>query len=207
MVQNNCQAVITDGSGRQSTYLFPDQSTASAWIQAKAGSSLQGMWGQNAIAAVAAVAAIPPTAAIPAVPASGSNPGSPAVPATLGMPAIAAQPAVPQAWSVVYTDITAQTTAAALLQTGLARQQAGAQIIAQVYALNEANIAAGSLSPAQLTAMLEDASLATIERLLWNGSLATALSLIQASVTLPTYFSSAQITQIENAINAAIAAC
>jgi hypothetical protein len=53
--------------------------------------------------------------------------------------------------------------------------------------------------------MLSDTSLAQVERCLGNGSLSTALALIQASTTATTYFSSAQITQIENAITAGIA--
>ena len=109
---------------------------------------------------------------------------------------------IPAAYTVTQTDVTAQLAAQALVQKGMQAQQVGAQIIAQVYALNEQNIAAGSLTAAQLTAMLSDTSLAQIERLLWNGSLATALAMIQASTTLPNYFSSAQIAQIKAAITA-----
>lgn len=216
MIQNNCQAVISTPEGSL-TYVFPDQATASAWVASKAGSGPKGMWGQNAVAAQPAVMspdipAVPATPAVPAVldsngniitPAVPANPGSPEIPARVLIPA---QPAIAQAWSVVYSDVSAQAAQQASVSKGLARQDAGAQIIAQVYAINEANIASGTLSQANLLAMLEDAGLAQIERLLWNGSLGSALALIQASTSLPSYFSSAQISQIESAISAAIAA-
>jgi hypothetical protein len=104
---------------------------------------------------------------------------------------------MPAQYSITQTDITAQVAAQALVQKGLQAQQLGAQVVAQVYAFNEQNLTAGTLTSANFTAMLADTSLANIERLLWNGSLATALSLMQASTTLSTYFSPTQISAIE----------
>lgn len=98
---------------------------------------------------------------------------------------------------VAFVDVTAQVTNANLVQKGLQAQQIGAQVIAQVYAFNEANLSASKLTTQQFEAMLGDQSLLNIERLLWNGSLATALALINANVTaLETYFSSDQVTAI-----------
>ena len=108
-------------------------------------------------------------------------------------------------YSVASTDVTAQVAQATAVQKGLVAQTIGAQIIAQIYAINEANLTANTLTLTQFQAMLSDTSLAQIERCLGNGSLATALALIQASATAATYFSSAQITQIENAITTGIA--
>lgn len=100
-------------------------------------------------------------------------------------------------FTVAYVDVSAQVTMQTLVQKGLAAQQVGAQIIAQVYAFNEANLSASKLTTQQFQAMLADQNLLNIERLLWNGSLATALLLVNANITaLETYFSSDQVTAI-----------
>jgi hypothetical protein len=73
-------------------------------------------------------------------------------------------------------------------------QQMGSMVMAQIYAINEANLTSGALTSSQFTAMLADQNLLNIERLLWNGSLATALAMIQVLPT--TYFSTGNIATI-----------
>jgi hypothetical protein len=101
-------------------------------------------------------------------------------------------------------DVTAQVALKALVNKGLQAQQVGAQIVAQVYAYNEQNLASGALTTQEFQAMLADATLANVERLLWNGSLATALALVNADSSLSTYFSADQIAAVKAAIQAGI---
>jgi hypothetical protein len=81
------------------------------------------------------------------------------------------------------------------IMAGLRAQGVGAQALALVYSINEANLAAQTLSSAQFTAMMADANLALIERLLFNGSLQTALNMIRVLPSI--YFTSANINTIE----------
>lgn len=104
-------------------------------------------------------------------------------------------------YSVSQVDVTAQVALQASIQKGLQCQNFGATIIAQVYAYNEANLTSGALTTNQFNAMLADSTMANIERLLSNGSLNTALALINSyTTTLETYFSSAQVSAIVAAI-------
>ena len=73
-------------------------------------------------------------------------------------------------------DITAQKQAEDLLKEGEKRQDLGAKVVAKVFAINEAK----NLTALQLQALLDDANLERIERLLWTGSLRTAKLMIQA---------------------------
>ena len=66
---------------------------------------------------------------------------------------------------------------------GKKRQELGAEIIAKVYAINESK----GLTAQAFSAMISDANLERIERLLWTGSLKTAKMMIQALDD--TYFS------------------
>ena len=91
-----------------------------------------------------------------------------------------------------------------LTEKGLKAQEQGAQIIAQIYAINEANMSSGTLTNAHFAAMLADTNLANIERLLWSGSLVTALALINALPSPNPYFSSANIASIVAALTAAV---
>lgn len=86
----------------------------------------------------------------------------------------------PAEFEIEYVDITAEVAAANVKIRGLTSQSAGAEIIAAVWALNEVKLEAGTLTAQQFQAILADQSLALIERLLWNGSLRSAKSLIQA---------------------------
>lgn len=60
------------------------------------------------------------------------------------------------------------------LYKGLASQNVGSQVVAMVYAINESK----SISSAAMQELLSDPQIATIERLLWAGALATARDLI-----------------------------
>ena len=88
-----------------------------------------------------------------------------------------------------------------VINKGAQAQAVGAAVIAQVYLFNEQNLTLGALTTAGFNTMMADNSLEIIERLLWNGSLATALGLIQSSTVLPNYFSADQIAAIESIIN------
>jgi hypothetical protein len=74
------------------------------------------------------------------------------------------------------TDITAEVAAEALANSGLARQELGARVIAKVYAMNEAK----NISAETFAALMSDANIERIERMLWTGSLKTAKMMIQA---------------------------
>jgi len=83
-------------------------------------------------------------------------------------------------FSYVITDITLELNAQSRFERGKARQDFGASIIAQVYGINEEKIAAGTFDSAALQALLTNATLAQIERFLFNGSISTAKVLIQS---------------------------
>lgn len=86
----------------------------------------------------------------------------------------------PVEYTITQTDVTAQVAQQTLLSRGLQAQAVGATAVAQVYALNEAKFTAGTLTTQDFQVILADATLQMIERLLWNGSLATAKAMIQA---------------------------
>jgi hypothetical protein len=105
-------------------------------------------------------------------------------------------------YTVVATDITAQLSNEAAVAKGLQCQQFGATVVAQVYAYNEANLQSGALTSGQFNTMLADTTISNIERCLWNGSLNTALALINSyNTTLLTYFSSGQLSTITSMIS------
>lgn len=65
-------------------------------------------------------------------------------------------------------------------QKGLRNQEIGKIVLAKIYAINAKKTRMNLLSSEQLSAMLSDSTLKNVERLLLNGSLASAVSLIQA---------------------------
>lgn len=79
-------------------------------------------------------------------------------------------------YTVEQTDITAQVQQDTLIQDGKKRQDLGAAVIAKVYSINEGK----NISQAAFAAMIADANLERIERMLWTGSLRTAKLMIQA---------------------------
>lgn len=63
---------------------------------------------------------------------------------------------------------------------GLLNQRIGQTVLAKIYAINAQKTRMNLLSAEQLSAMLSDSTLKNVERLLLNGSLASAVALIQA---------------------------
>lgn len=81
----------------------------------------------------------------------------------------------PSEFTVVKSDITDKYNQQQEIRKGLLAQQIGATVIAKVWAINESkNIDAQTFND-----LISDSTLQIIERLLWNGSLKTAKSLIQ----------------------------
>lgn len=82
----------------------------------------------------------------------------------------------PSEFTVVKSDITDKYNQQQEIRKGLLAQQAGATVIAKVWAINESkNIDAQTFND-----LISDSTLQIIERLLWNGSLKTAKQLIQS---------------------------
>lgn len=96
---------------------------------------------------------------------------------------------------IAQTDITAQYAQQQAVQTALQNQSVGATIIANVAALNESLLAAGTMTQATFATYLADQNVLNIERLLWNGSLVTAKALIQ-STNLSAYYTADQVNTI-----------
>lgn len=90
---------------------------------------------------------------------------------------------LPAEYSIVQEDITSIIEMQNKVSEGKKRQELGAEIIAKVYAINESK----GLTAQAFSAMISDANLERIERLLWTGSLKTAKMMIQALDD--TYFS------------------
>lgn len=77
---------------------------------------------------------------------------------------------------------------------GYANQETGRKVLAKIYAINMEKIRLGLIDQAGLQAILTNPTLATIERLLLNGSIGSALNLIN---NMPdTFFSADQKTSI-----------
>ena len=189
------QATITDKHGLTDVRLFPDQSTAVAWVSDKGS-----MYG-NPAPVVTTTEALIPANALSHAPMLNID-GTP-VTDPQGNPMF--QSVLPSEYSVSYADVTSEIQTQELVAKGLRAQQVGAQIVAQVFGLNEMNLASGALTVANFKLMLADQTLANVERLLWNGSLQTALQLIQSDNALSSYFSSTQIASIEDALSKGIA--
>lgn len=79
-------------------------------------------------------------------------------------------------YTIQQEDITAQVLTESLINDGKSRQELGALVIAKVYSINESK----NISAQQFAAMIADANLERIERMLWTGSLRTAKMMIQA---------------------------
>jgi len=175
------RAVINTPSGTL-TYQFPDQASAQAWVDSKAPTGMFGKMAKTAVPDLVVSPAVPAVADVPAVVDSTGKiitpaiPGSPAIPAVI----IPGSPAVTAEYTVTYTDISAQVAQQAAIKKGLSQQQVGCEIIAAIFALNEAKMVAGTLSVAQLQAMMADPTISLIRELLYAGSLTTAKAMISA---------------------------
>jgi hypothetical protein len=104
------------------------------------------------------------------------------------------QPYWQSSTQVAYNSRPAQPSVPSSVSLGLQCQQVGAQCIAQVYALNDAKFAAGTLTQADFQSILADTTLQQIERLLWAGALATAQNML-STYTSP-YYTSADIATV-----------
>lgn len=83
---------------------------------------------------------------------------------------------VPDAFTVEITDVTAEYTLNAAIELGKSRRLAGEAICDKIFAINMSK----NLSPQQFQALLQNPTLGAVERLLKNGSLATAKALIES---------------------------
>jgi hypothetical protein len=97
---------------------------------------------------------------------------------------------IPAQWNFSVEDITAQHQIETKVKNALKAQEVGAKIIARVWAINESK----QLNAQSFNALMNDASLSRIERLLWTGSLKTAKILITSLDD--TYFSADEKAEI-----------
>jgi hypothetical protein len=97
--------------------------------------------------------------------------------------------------TVEKTDITQQVADELAVQRGLIAQQVGNKCIALVYAINSQK----NVSTDQLQAMFADPSLAMIERLLKNGALQTAKSML--SIMPNTFFTAIEVARVISVID------
>ena len=104
----------------------------------------------------------------------------------------------PEGYTYETIDITEIKRKEKALEAARASIAFGAEIISQINMLNGERYAAGLLTDAQFGAMMNDPALFKIERLLWNGSMKTALMLIELQDE--TYFSSNDKLMIINKI-------
>lgn len=83
-------------------------------------------------------------------------------------------------YTIEQSDTTAQDQLETATAQALKNQDIGSIVVARVAAVNEQKLTNGSMTQQQFNALLADQNIANIERLLWNGSLITAKSLISA---------------------------
>lgn len=192
MIQVNITLVGASTVGFSSQ--FPDQPTADAWI---ASCEAGNVWGKpartltaNEQGVVLDIDGTTPNLAL----AASTGTTTDAFGITVNTYTFNAD------YTIASVDITAQAAIQTAVQKGILAQNCGAQVVAMVYAYNDINMASGALTSATFNAMLLDTTVSNIERLLWNGALATALTQIQGYAYLTTYFSADQITSMATAI-------
>lgn len=86
---------------------------------------------------------------------------------------------LPDDFTVTLIDISLQVLKEERALKGKKNQDFGASVIAQVYGINQAKILDGTFDNTTLQALLTNATLAQVERFLFNGSIETAKALIQ----------------------------
>lgn len=86
----------------------------------------------------------------------------------------------PAEFEIEYEDITAEEIKKNIKRKAIKSQDAGREIIAAVWSINEAKFASGQLNQQQFQNLLADNSLTLIERLLMNGSLRYSKTLVQS---------------------------
>lgn len=107
-----------------------------------------------------------------------------------GMPLFEPLITIPAQFTVEITDISDQVALENSIKEGFKRQMLGTKILATVYAINQNK----NLTLEQFDAILDDPTLAKIERLLKNGSLSRAKLLINSLDE--TFFSNSEKQQI-----------
>lgn len=105
---------------------------------------------------------------------------------------------VPDAFTVEITDVTAEYAEKAAVALAKARRQAGEGVMDKVFAINMSK----NLSPQQFQALLQNPTLGAVERLLKNGSLATAKALIESMAE--TYYTGPEKASIISDIDLAL---
>lgn len=85
----------------------------------------------------------------------------------------------PEGYVAEIIDLTAIKQKEKRIKTARSRIEFGAELMAETVAINEERFELGLLSPETFAAMLADPTLFKIERLLWNGSIKSAKTLIQ----------------------------
>jgi hypothetical protein len=186
------------------TVQVPDQATADAWIAKASSSNIWGKpdrWLTEVVDLIHGEITVPgeditkatETRVITIKPAIAAVAASPAVLDAQGAvitPAVIASDAVPAVtitqahfapeYEIVQTDVSAQVDQEKAIAAALSRQNVGAGLIAAIFTMNEAKLAAGTLNTATLEAMMADSAVTLIRELLWAGSLTTAKALITA---------------------------
>ncbi len=146
--------------GEMIRYLdFATQEEADAWAAEKSASGLFG---------TPAYETTDQTTGNPAYYDSNGNLLVPAVPPDIIQ--------VPANFTVEITDVTAEYAEKTAVALAKARRQAGEGVMDKVFAINMSK----NLSPQQFQALLQNPTLGAVERLLKNGSLATAKALIES---------------------------
>jgi hypothetical protein len=96
-------------------------------------------------------------------------------------------------------DISALRRKQRRIELGRKRIRFGADVISEIVAINEERLELGIMTEDQFTALLNDPLLFKIERLLWNGSIVTAKTLIESMPD--THFNSTHKQYILDLIN------
>jgi hypothetical protein len=85
----------------------------------------------------------------------------------------------PEGYIADIIDLTAIIRKQNRISNAKSRIDFGSELMAEIVAINEERFELGVLTPATFQAMLNDPILFKIERLLWNGSIVSAKTLIQ----------------------------
>lgn len=85
----------------------------------------------------------------------------------------------PEGYKFEIINVTAEKSFSEARSKGLKNQEIGRGVLAVIYAINDQKTKLGLLDEKMLALLLQDKTLATIERLLLNGSLGSAVSLIK----------------------------
>jgi len=81
-------------------------------------------------------------------------------------------------YTVEQIDVSQQAALAKARQESILAIDLGMTVVAEIRALNKSKILAGTMTPQQFTALLQDQTAAAIERALWTGSFSTAKALV-----------------------------